>query len=245
MRFLDSEWGEKKYNLPREMAVTVVHSTQAQATVTASHELVSQALSSHPRALVVDVRASRRDFSAASHGSSPGPEHVPDFLPCRLAAAAADWPLTAESGGDSRGVDWWAPLLGRRRSERGRRQGFRAPAACSPAARRAGVSTRPSLRTRSEWSLPPVRCSSRPCLRQQSLRSRHFIGWLRGHAEQEFAGDRRIVASGSDEAARTRRGGRMSEATRARGESALLCAAQKLSCSFLLTFPYPPGGFLE
>ena len=163
------------------------------------------ALSSHPRALAGAARTPRRNFSAASRGPSPGPQHVPDFLPCRIAAAAADLPLTAESGGDSRGVDWWAPLLGRRRSERGRRQGFRAPAACSPAARRAGVSTRPSLRTRSEWSLPPVRCSSRPCLRQQSLRSRHFIGWLRGHAEQEFAGERGIMASGSEETTRSKR----------------------------------------
>ena len=96
MRFLDSEWGEKKYNLPREMAVTVVHSTQAQATVTASHELVSQALSSHPRALAARRATPRREFSAASRGPSPGPQPVPDFFPCSLAPAAADTPWRAE-----------------------------------------------------------------------------------------------------------------------------------------------------
>ena len=54
------------------------------------------ALSSHPRALAVAVRTPRRDFSPASRGPSPGPEHVPDFFPCSLAPAAADMPCTAE-----------------------------------------------------------------------------------------------------------------------------------------------------
>ena len=157
------------------------------------------ALSSHPRARAVAVRTPRRNFSSASCGPSPGPEHAPEFFACRLAAAAADWPLTAASGGDSRGVAWWASLLGRRRSESGRRRGSRAPASCSPAARRAGLCSRPSLRALSEWRTPPVRCSCRPCSRQQSLRSRDSIGWMRGHAEQEFAGERGIMASGACE----------------------------------------------
>ena len=100
---------------------------------------------------------------------------------------------------------WWAPLFGLRRSERSRRQCCRSPPSCSPAAPRVGLSSCPSLQSLSTRSLPPVRCSCRPYSRQQRLRSRHFIGWLRGHAEQEFAGERGIIASGSEETTRSKR----------------------------------------
>ena len=106
-------------------------------------------------------------------------------------------------------MKWWAALSGRRRSERSRCQGFRAPAACSPAAPRAGLSSCPSLRTLSDQPLPTVRCSCRPGSRLQSLGSRHLIGRLRGHAKQEFAHERRVMASGSVETTRSKRRSRM------------------------------------
>lgn len=168
-----------------------------------------KALSSHPRALAARRATPRREFSAASRGPSPGPQPTPEFFPCSLAPAAAGMPLTAEpmrfgAGDEVVGGALGTAAVGEKPVSR--LSSTRGVQSCCASRGALLVSISANIiRT----ALPPVRCSCRPGSRLQSLGSRHLIGRLRGHAKQEFAHERRVMASGSVETTRSKRRSRM------------------------------------
>ena len=168
-----------------------------------------KALSSHPRALAARRATPRREFSAASRGPSPGPQPTPEFFPCSLAPAAADMSSIAESMALGAGDEVVSAALGAEAVGKKLASMISSPGVVQPrcASRGALLASISANTTDQPW--PPVRCSCRPCKRQQSLRSRHLIDRLRGHAEQEIAAERGIMASGSEETTRSKRRSRM------------------------------------